>query len=68
MGFGQFLIDTAKGALDDVLAKEARITGGKSQYERYDDKTLMKKFKESSGETRMSIGLVLKDRGYFKKD
>lgn len=65
MGFGEFLGNLAKGAIDNLQEKSARIKQYKARYERYDDKCLFRLYKSSSSmERKLAIALLLKERGY----
>ncbi len=67
MGLGSFLFDVGKGALNSLKEKEERVNKLKSEYKRYNDNDLMNKFKTSSGETKIAIAMLLKERGHGKK-
>ncbi|UTE77513.1 hypothetical protein [Rossellomorea sp. KS-H15a] len=71
MGF----FDAARSAYDklveqgekkqvEMYKRKDRIESNKSRYQRYDDETLKRMYREANGDSKYSIGLVLKDRGY----
>jgi len=71
MGFGDFAKKAAKAGLgavqagaDAMQAKMERIERYKEQYDRLDDKHLIRKYKSSTGEQKMACAMLLKERGY----
>lgn len=50
---------------DDALKEKSQeIEEYKRRYERYDDQHLKKIFRESNGNKKLAIGMLLKERGY----
>lgn len=47
----------------DMEKRKEHIERNKSLYEKYDTNTLVRMYKESDGDKKKSIGLVLRDRG-----
>jgi len=64
MGFGSFLLDSAKGAIDNAAKKVDNINRLKAEYSSYDDSKLKSLYNTSSGDKRHAIAYILKDRGY----
>ncbi len=67
MGFGIFLLDVGKGALNSMKEKQENINRLKAEYRRRSDDELKKQFQSSSGDTKIAISMLLKERGYGKK-
>jgi hypothetical protein len=67
MGFGSFLLDLGKGAVNSMQAKQENINRLKSEYRRYSDDELKKKFQSSSGDMKIAAMSLLQERGYGKK-
>ena len=67
MGFGSFLLDVGKSIYGAAVDKSDRLNQLKSEHQRYNDNDLKRKFKTSSGETKLVIASILKDRGYGNK-
>lgn len=67
MGFGEFLGNIAKEAVDSLKERAEKIERYKESLDRYDDKRLIKEYKSSSGDRKLAAGLLLKERGYGNK-
>ena len=68
MGFFNVLKDVGKGILDTVKEKQERILYYKELYSDRDDQELFRIYKSASGEKRIGVGLLLKERGYGKQN
>lgn len=64
MGFLDTLGEFAGKAVSDMQKKMERIQQYKDMYECYDDRKLINEYKKSSGEKKMAITQLLKERGY----
>lgn len=64
MGLMDFAKKVGSALLEEAQKKQERIARLKERYERFDDNSLKAKFTSSSGEEKLAIGLVLRDRGY----
>ena len=55
----RFVNDRAEKSYDEL---EKRVTRASRYYERYDDRQLIEKYRNSSGETRAACAMVIKKR------
>ena len=67
MGFFDSLGKIAAERLEKAVEQQAKINEIKGRYSHYSDSKLIEKFKAESGDHKLAIGMLLKDRGYFKK-
>jgi hypothetical protein len=67
MGFGSFLLELGKDAVSSIVEKAENLQDLKYKYDRYSDSELISQLKTSSGDTRLVINSILKERGYNKK-
>ncbi|MDP3010230.1 MAG: hypothetical protein Q8N30_14325 [Methylococcales bacterium] len=59
------LLDVLGGFVQNkVNERDDRINKIRARYESGDNEYLIRKFKSTTGEEKMAIGLILKDRGY----
>ena len=68
MGFWDGVGNLAKGIANSMSEKMARVNEIKARYESWEDEDLIRKFKSTSGEEKMAIGMILKSRGYGKQN
>lgn len=55
-------------ALEKTHAKMEYIEQCKAQFESLDDQELIRKYKSTSGDQQLACAMLLKERGYGKKD
>ena len=64
MGFWDVMKDVGKDILNNVKEKQERILHYKEMFADYDDQSLFRKYKTSTGEMNIACGILLKERGY----
>lgn len=64
MGFWDGVGSIAKGIANNMAEKMERINEIRARYESWEDQDLMRKFKSTSGDEKVAIGMILKSRGY----
>lgn len=68
MGFFDVIKDIGKDILDNAKERQERILHYKELYSDRDDQELFRIYKSASGEKRIGVGLLLKERGYGKQN
>lgn len=66
MGFFDSVMDMAQTGIKNLGEKVDRIQDFKYKYSRCSDEELIRNYKSFSGEEKMAVGLLLKERGYGK--
>lgn len=64
MGFWQAIGEMAEEYVETMQKKQANVLHYKELARRYDDQTLIKKYKSSRGDEKIGYGMELKERGY----
>lgn len=67
MGLGEFLVKVLKVAKKAVDEKKTIIEKDKKVLSRYNDESLIREYKNSSGDRRIAAELVLKERSVGNK-
>ena len=68
MGFWETVGAAGVAAYKGLEAKGEKIRNYKEQFERYDDERLLRMSKSSSGDRRIAVLMLLKERGYTVSD
>lgn len=68
MGFFDVLKDVGKGILDSAKERQEKILHYKEMFADYDDQSLFRKYKTSSGEMKLACGMLLRERGYGQQN
>lgn len=64
MGFFDVLKDAGKAILDNAKERQEKILHYKEMFADYDDQSLFRKYKSSTGEMKLACAMLLKERGY----
>lgn len=63
-GLGNVLKNVGDGIAADAIAKRERINEWQVRYENTDDDVLLRRVKTASGEEKIAIAVLLRQRGY----